>query len=113
MKKNNKKRKMQMISLWNTFHIYHGICTYIYENIDVGRKEIFYLTTHSTHLYFTVIWRQIHVGYSPLKKNTTLAFWLLRTFSQYILKKLVIFTTITSKTIDLINDGKNTGNCAI
>ena len=26
----------------------------------VGRKEMFYLTTHSTHFIFTVIWRQTY-----------------------------------------------------
>ena len=25
-----------------------------------GRKEMFYLTTHSTHILFTVIWRRTY-----------------------------------------------------
>ena len=28
--------------------------------LQEGRKEMFYFTTHSTHFYFTVIWRQTY-----------------------------------------------------
>ena len=47
-----------------------------------GRKEMFYLTTHSTHFVFTVIWRQtygwaIQIGREETRcRHIDLSFWL-------------------------------------
>ena len=51
--------------------IYTGLPFCIYNRTTKGGKEMFYLTTHSTH--FTVIWHQIRRG-NPLRPLDELLF---------------------------------------